>query len=327
MTQRNLIEAVNDALTVAMSEDERVMIMGEDVGRNGGVFRATNGLIERFGDERVVDTPLAEAGIVGSAIGLAVYGLRPVAEIQFLGFSMQAFAQLLLQAARIRMRSLGRFSCPLVLRAPFGGGVRSLELHSDALEAHFVHTPGLKVVAPANPYDAKGLLLAAIEDPDPVIYLEPLRGYRAGRSEIPDGYYTVPLGKAAIVREGTDVTVIAWSAMVAVALEAAEMLADEGISLEVIDLRTLVPLDTATIVRSVQKTAHAIVIHEAPRTAGVGAEIVAQINERALYSLEAPVARVTGYDIIPPAGMEDSYLPNATRVMQAVHAVLDEQEP
>ncbi|BCL78657.1 2-oxoisovalerate dehydrogenase subunit beta [Ktedonobacteria bacterium brp13] len=327
MTQRNLIEAVNDALTVAMSEDERVMIMGEDVGRNGGVFRATNGLIERFGDERVVDTPLAEAGIVGSAIGLAVYGLRPVAEIQFLGFSMQAFAQLLLQAARIRMRSLGRFSCPLVLRAPFGGGVHSLELHSDALEAHFVHTPGLKVVAPANPYDAKGLLLAAIEDPDPVVYLEPLRVYRAGRSEIPDGYYTVPLGKAAIVREGTDVTVIAWSAMVAVALEAAEMLADEGISLEVIDLRTLVPLDTATIVNSVQKTAHAIVIHEAPRTAGVGAEIVAQINERALYSLEAPVARVTGYDIIPPAGMEDSYLPNATRVMQAVHAVLDEQAP
>jgi Pyruvate/2-oxoglutarate dehydrogenase complex, dehydrogenase (E1) component, eukaryotic type, beta subunit len=327
MTQRNLIEAINDALTIAMSQDERVMVIGEDVGRNGGVFRATNGLIERFGEERVVDTPLAEAGIVGTAIGLAVYGLRPVVEIQFLGFSMQAFAQLLLQAARIRMRSLGRFSCPLVLRAPFGGGVRSLELHFDALEAHFVHAPGLKVVVPANPYDAKGLLLSAIEDPDPVVYLEPLRGYRAGRSAIPDGHYTIPLGQAAIVREGSDVTVVAWSAMVAVALEAAALLEDEGISLEVIDLRTLVPLDTATLIRSVQKTAHAIVVHEAPRTAGVGAEIVAQINERALYSLEAPVVRVTGYDLVPPAGMEDDYLPNAARIVQAVHTVLDEYRP
>ena len=324
MTQRNLVEAVNDALTVALSEDERVLVMGEDVGLNGGVFRATNGLIERFGKERVVDTPLAEAGIVGTAVGLAVYGMRPVAEIQFLGFSMQSFAQLLLQAARIRMRSMGRFTCPLVLRAPFGGGVRSLELHFDALEAHFVHTPGLKVVAPATPYDAKGLLLAAIEDPDPVVYLEPLKGYRAGRSDVPEGHYRVPLGQAAVVREGRDVTVVAWSAMVAVALEAAEMLADEGISLEVIDLRSLVPLDIDTIVRSVQKTTHAVVIHEAPRTAGVGAEVVALINERALYSLEAPVARVTGYDLVPPAGMEDFYLPNATRVVQAVRTVLAE---
>lgn len=325
MTQRNLVEAVNDALMVALSEDERVLVMGEDVGLNGGVFRATNGLIERFGKERVVDTPLAEAGIVGTAVGLAIYGMRPVAEIQFLGFSMQSFAQLLLQAARIRMRSMGRFTCPLVLRAPFGGGVRSLELHFDALEAHFVHTPGLKVVAPATPYDAKGLLLAAIEDPDPVVYLEPLKGYRAGRSDVPEGHYTVPLGKAAVVREGSDVTVVAWSAMVAVALEAAEMLADDGISLEVIDLRSLAPLDIDTIVRSVQKTAHAVVIHEAPRTAGVGAEVVALINERALYYLETPVARVTGYDLVPPAGMEDYYLPNATRVIQAVCTVLDEQ--
>ena len=238
---------------------------------------------------------------------------------------MQSFAQLLLQAARIRMRSMGRFTCPLVLRAPFGGGVRSLELHFDALEAHFVHTPGLKVVAPATPYDAKGLLLAAIEDPDPVVYLEPLKGYRAGRSDVPEGHYTVPLGKAAVVREGSDVTVVAWSAMVAVALEAAEMLADDGISLEVIDLRSLAPLDIDTIVRSVQKTAHAVVIYEAPRTAGVGAEVVALINERALYYLETPVARVTGYDLVPPAGMEDYYLPNATRVIQAVCTVLDEQ--
>ncbi|GCE28031.1 2-oxoisovalerate dehydrogenase subunit beta [Dictyobacter alpinus] len=320
MTQRNLIEAVNDALKVAMLEDERVMVMGEDVGRNGGVFRATDGLIERFGEERVVDTPLAEAGIVGTAIGLATYGMRPVAEIQFLGFSVQAFAQLLLQAARIRGRSRGRFTCPLVLRAPFGGGVRAFELHGDALEAHFVHAPGLKVVAPSTPYDAKGMLLAALADPDPVVFLEPLRGYRAKREEVPDGHYTVPLGKAAIVREGTDITIVAWSAMVATALEAAEQLADEGISAEVIDLRTLSPFDAETIIHSVEKTGRAIVVHEAPKTAGVGAEIVATINEKALFWLEAPVVRVTGYDVVTPVILEDYYLPSAARIIQATRA-------
>ncbi|GLV59661.1 2-oxoisovalerate dehydrogenase subunit beta [Dictyobacter sp. S3.2.2.5] len=320
MTQRNLIEAINDALNVAMGEDERVMVMGEDVGRNGGVFRATDGLIERYGEERVVDTPLAEAGIVGTAIGLATYGLLPIAEIQFLGFSMQSFAQLLLQAARIRARSRGRFTCPLVVRAPFGGGVRAFELHGDALEAHFVHAPGLKVVAPATPYDAKGMLLAAISDPDPVVFLEPLRGYRAGRQDVPDGHYTVPLGKATIAREGTDITIVAWSAMVATALEAAELLADEGISAEIIDLRTLAPLDSETIVRSVEKTGRAIVVHEAPKSAGVGAEIVATINEKALFWLEAPVMRITGYDVVSPVILEDYHVPSATRIIQAARA-------
>ncbi len=323
MTQRNLIEAVNDALMVAMTEDERVLVMGEDVGRNGGVFRATDGLIERFGEERVVDTPLAEAGIVGTAIGLAAYGMRPVAEIQFLGFSVQSFAQLLLQAARIRSRSRGRFTCPLVVRAPFGGGVRAFELHGDALEAHFVHTPGLKVVAPATPYDAKGMLLAAIDDPDPVVFLEPLRGYRAGRAEVPEGHYTVPIGKATVARKGTDVTIVAWSAMVAVTLEAAEMLSDEGIEAEVVDLRTLSPFDADTIVHSVEKTGHAVVVHEAPRTAGVGAEIVATINERALFSLEAPVARVTGYDVVSPVVLEDYYLPTSARIINAVQTTMN----
>jgi pyruvate/2-oxoglutarate/acetoin dehydrogenase E1 component len=322
MTQRNLIEAVNDALKIAMEQDERVLIMGEDVGRNGGVFRATDSLIELFGEERVVDTPLSEAGIIGTAIGLAAYGLHPVAEIQFLGFSVQSFSQLLLQAARIRMRSQGRFICPMVVRAPFGGGVRAFELHSDALEAHFVHTPGLKVVAPTTPYDAKGMLLAAIEDPDPVIFLEPLKGYRAGRADVPDGYYTVPLGKATIVRKGQHITIIAWSAMVTVAMDAAERLAENGIDAEVIDLRSLSPFDAETIIHSVEKTGRAVVVHEAPRSAGMGAEIVATINDRALFSLEAPVARVTGYDVVAPVILEDYNIPCAERIMHAVQTTM-----
>ncbi len=323
MASRTLIEAIGDALSVAMAADERVLVMGEDVGRNGGVFRATDGLIDRFGEERVVDTPLAEAGIIGTAIGLAVYGMRPIAEIQFLGFSYQAFAQLVAQAARMRLRSGGRFTCPLVVRAPFGVGVRAPELHSDALEAHFAHTPGLKVAAPATPYDAKGLLLAAIDDPDPVIFLEPLRGYRAGRAEVPDGHYTVPLGEATVARQGRDVTLIAWSAMVATCLAAAETLTAEGIEAEVIDLRTLSPFDADTIIASVERTGRAVVVHEAPRTAGLGAEIVATINDRALLSLEAPVARVAGYDVpIPPALLEDYYLPTPARVVEAVHTTM-----
>ncbi len=324
MPNLTLVEAVNDALAVALEADERVLIMGEDVGRNGGVFRATDGLIDRFGDERVVDTPLAEAGIIGTAIGLASYGMRPVAEIQFLGFSYQAFAQLVAQAARTRWRSGGRYTCPLVVRAPFGVGVRAPELHSDALEAHFVHTPGLKVVAPATPYDAKGLLLAAIDDPDPVVFLEPLRGYRTGRADIPAGHYTVPLGRASAVRAGRDVTIVAWSAMVAVALSAAETLAGEGTDAEVIDLRTLSPFDADTVVASVEKTGRAVIVHEAPKTAGLGAELVATINERALLSLEAPVARVTGYDVpIPPALLEDHYPPTVARVVGAVRSVMN----
>jgi len=324
MASRTLIEAVGDAMGVAMAADERVLVLGEDVGRNGGVFRATDGLIDRFGEERVVDTPLAEAGIIGTAIGLAVYGMRPIAEIQFLGFSYQAFAQLVAQAARMRLRSCGRFTCPLVVRAPFGVGVRAPELHSDALEAHFAHTPGLKVVAPATPYDAKGLLLAAIDDPDPVIFLEPLRGYRAGRAEVPDGHYTVPLGEASIARQGRDIILIAWSAMVATCLAAAETLAAEGVEAEVIDLRTLSPFDADAIIASVERTGRAVVVHEAPRTAGLGAEIVATINDRALLSLEAPVARVAGYDVpIPPALLEDYYLPTPARVVEAAHTTMN----
>ncbi|HXT34589.1 MAG TPA: alpha-ketoacid dehydrogenase subunit beta [Chloroflexota bacterium] len=319
MAERTLIEAVHEGMALALAEDDRVLVMGEDVGRNGGVFRATDGLIDRFGSERVVDTPLAEAGIIGTAIGLAVYGMRPIAEIQFLGFSYQSFAQLLLQAARMRWRSAGTLTCPLVVRAPFGVGVRAPELHSDSLEAHFVHTPGLKVVAPSTPYDAKGLLLAALDDPDPVIFLEPLRSYRAGRAEVPEGRYTVPIGPAAIVRPGKDVTIVAWSAMVQVALTAATTLAQEGIDCEVLDLRTLSPFDAEAIAESVRKTGRAVVVHEAPRTAGLGAEIVATINDLALLSLEAPVARVTGYDVpIPPAGLEDSYVPTPERVAAAV---------
>jgi len=323
MAEKTLIEAIHDGMALALAEDDRVMVMGEDVGRNGGVFRATDGLIDRFGPERIVDTPLAENGIIGTAVGLAVYGMRPIAEIQFLGFSYLAFSQLVVQAARIRWRSAGTLTCPLVVRAPFGAGVRAPELHSDALEAHFVHTPGLKVVAPTNPYDAKGLLLAAIDDPDPVLFLEPLRGYRAGRAEVPEGRYTVQIGVAAVARPGKDVTIVAWSAMVAVALAAATLLEGEGIDAEVLDLRTLSPFDGEAIARSVRKTGRAVVVHEAPRTAGLGAEIVATINDQALLSLEAPVARVTGYDVpIPPALMEDAYVPTPERVAAAARATV-----
>jgi pyruvate dehydrogenase E1 component beta subunit len=322
MTQRNIIEAINDALTVAMAEDERILLLGEDIGRNGGVFRATDGLYDRFGEQRVVDTPLAEAGIVGTAVGLAVYGLRPIVEIQFLGFSLQSFAQLLGQAARIRTRSQGRFTCPLVVRAPFGGGTHVFELHSDALETHFIHTPGLKVVTPATPYDAKGLLLAAIADPDPVMFMEPLCRYRTDRMTVPDGYYTVPLGQAILRREGKDVTIITWSAMVAVVLEAAELLADEGIDVEIIDLRTLSPCDIAAVVRSVEKTGRAVIVHEAHKTGGFGAELSAMINERAIFTLEAPIARVAAYDTIAPVVLEEYSLPSSVRVVQAVRKTM-----
>lgn len=324
MPLMTIVEAVNDALGVALDQDERVLVVGEDVGRTGGVFRATNGLIERFGARRVVDAPLAEASIVGTAVGLSAYGLHPIVEMQFLGFSFQAFAQIATQAAKLRWRSQGRFSCPLVIRAPFGAGVRAPEIHSEALEAHFVHVPGLKVVCPASPYDAKGLLLAALDDPDPVLFLEPLRIYRAGRAEVPSGHYTVPLGSAAVVRTGRHISLFAWSAMVPVALAAADSLAAEGIEAEVIDLRTLSPLDTATIIASVEKTGRAVVVHEAIQTAGLGAEIVAIINERALLALEAPVARVTSYDVhLPHPLLEDYFVPVPSRVVEAARQTLN----
>jgi len=299
------------------------MVLGEDVGKNGGVFRATEGLLERFGESRVVDTPLAESAIVGSSVGLAIGGMLPVAEIQFFGFIYETIDQIASQAARIRFRSQGRYHVPLVIRAPYGGGVRTPEIHSDSLETFFCHTPGIKVVTPSTPYDAKGLLLASINDPDPVLFIEPMRLYRAFREEVPEEWYEVPLGQARIAREGTDVTVVAWGPMVPVAEAAADLAGKAGVSVEVIDLRTLSPLDEETILTSVRKTGHAVVVHEAVRTAGFGAEVAAVIQEHAFLSLEAPIMRVTGYDTpFPVASVEDLWLPDGQRVLEAIQTVL-----
>ena len=320
MPPLNIVQAVNDALRTEMRLDDRVVVLGEDVGVDGGVFRATEGLLEEFGPERVIDTPLAESGIVGTAIGMAVYGLRPVAEIQFDGFMPPAFDQIVSHAARIRWRSRGRFHVPLVIRAPYGGGIRALEHHSESPEAYYVHTPGLKVVIPSNPYDAKGLLIASIRDPDPVIFLEPKRLYRAFREEVPEEDYEVPLGKARVARDGKDLTLIAWGSMVPIALQAAEEAQErDGLAVEVIDLRTLVPLDLETIAGSVEKTGRCVVVQEAPRTGGFASEITALINERLLLHLEAPVVRVTGFDTaIPYLRMEHFYLPDAGRVLRGI---------
>jgi pyruvate dehydrogenase E1 component beta subunit len=313
-----MIEAIRETLRAELARDERVMVLGQDVGRLGGVFRATEGLQEQFGADRVVDMPLAEAVIVGSAVGLAVSGLVPVAEVQFLGFTHQAFHQIGAQLARFRFRSKGRFDMPVTIRAPFGGGVRTPELHSEALEAHFVTSPGLKVVLPSNPADAKGLLTSAIRDPDPVLFLEPLRGYRLVSGEVPDGEHTVPFGQAAVVRPGDDVTLVAWSAAVQVADKAAEKLEAEGISAGVIDLRTLVPLDAEGLCRAVAATGRCVVVHEAPLTGGFGAEVVATVQDGCFYSLESPVARVTAPDTPYPIGaLEDAYIPDVEAVVAA----------
>ena len=319
MAQRNIVEAINNALAEEMERDPRVMVLGLDVGRLGGVFRTTSGLVERFGAERVVDTPLAEASIIGASLGLAVAGLVPVAEIQFLGFTAQAFHQIGPQLAKYRQRSRGRYHCQVTIRAPFGGGIRSPEFHSDAVEAQFVQTPGIKIVMPSNPYDAKGLLLEAIRDPDPVLFCEPDRLYRTGRAEVPDGDYTVPFGKAAVVREGKDVTLVAWSAAVELCLRAADRLLEEGVSAAVVDLRTLVPLDVETLCAEVAKTGRCVVVHEAPLSAGFGAEVSATLMEQVFYDLDAPVARVAAYDVpFPAAALEDFYLPSLDRVLAAV---------
>jgi pyruvate dehydrogenase E1 component beta subunit len=318
-----MVQAINDGLRTAMRADPRVVVMGEDVARNGGVFRATEGLLEEFGERRTIDTPLAESGILGTAIGMAVYGMRPVPEIQFMGFLYPAFDQLASQAARVRFRSMGRYTCPLVVRTPYGGNVRSPELHSDSLEALCAHSAGLKVVTPADPYDAKGLLLAAIEDPDPVVFAEPLRLYRATREEVPEGHYTVPLGKAKTVREGTDVTVVAWGSLVPSALRAAEEARSKGVSCEVLDLRTLSPLDADAIVASVERTHRAVVCQEAPRAAGLGAEVAALLGERAILALEAPVVRVTGYDTpFPLPVAERSYVPSPARILAGIQEAM-----
>jgi pyruvate dehydrogenase E1 component beta subunit len=318
-----LVQAIQDALATELARDPDVLILGEDVGKDGGVFRATDGLLERFGPERVIDTPLAESGIVGTAIGLGFMGYRPVAEIQFLGFLYPAVNQLLAHAARYRNRTRGRFHVPLVVRSPHGAGIHAPEHHSEAYEAMLVNAPGLKVVIPSDPYDAKGLLLAAIRDDDPVVFLEPTRLYRAFRQDVPEDDYVVPLGKAAVKREGRDVTLLSYGAMVRVSLEAAEALAAEGISAEVVDLRTLNPLDLDTVLASVVKTGRAVVVHEAPRAVGFGAELAALIQERALLSLLAPVQRVTGFDTpVPYARLEDLYLPSPARVIAAVREAL-----
>jgi pyruvate dehydrogenase E1 component beta subunit len=306
-----------------MEADSRVVVIGEDVGVLGGVFRATDGLQARFGKERVVDMPLAEGVIVGSGIGLAISGLRPVIELQFLGFGHQAFHQIGQQVARLRYRSQGRHSLPLVIRSPFGGGVRTPELHSDAFEAFYTHTPGLKVVAPATAYDAKGLLAAAMESDDPVLYLEPLKGYRLTKDEVPDERYTVPLGKLRVAREGAEVTLIAWSAAVNVAERAAEELSDQGISVEVLDLRTLNPLDVDGIAESVAKTGRVAILHEAPLTGGFGGELVATIQQECFYSLEAPIIRISAPDTpYPLGGVEDLYIPDVDRVVAEVAALV-----
>jgi pyruvate dehydrogenase E1 component beta subunit len=315
-----MVEAINLALKQEMEKDPRVLILGEDVGKNGGVFRVTQGLINVFGEDRVIDTPLSESAITGVAIGMAVYGLRPIAEIQFEGFVYAAMEQIANHAGRIRNRSRGRYHCPLVVRLPYGGGIRAPEHHSDSNEAYFVHTPGIKVVVPSTPYEAKGLLISAIRDADPVIFMEPKKVYRSLREEVSHEEYLIPIGEARIVVEGADITLITWGAMLQPTLQAAALLDQNGTKAEVIDLRTLSPMDTETIIESVKKTHRAVVVHEAPATCGVGAEIVARINEKALLYLEAPVARVTGFDtVMPLPKLEKYYLPNADRVIQAAH--------
>ncbi len=319
-----IAQAVTDALRVEMERDPNVVVMGEDVGKDGGVFRATDGLIDQFGPERVIDTPLSENGIVGSAIGMAIGGLRPVAEIQFMGFVYLALNQLFAHAARYRWRTRSSHSIPIVVRMPYGGGIHAPELHSESYEALFAHTPGLKVVIPSNPYDTKGLLISAIRDDDPVIFLEPKKIYRAFREEVPTGDYSIPLGKAKLVREGNDITLIAYGAMMRPTLEAAEKLQQQGVSAEVIDLRTVHPFDRDAILQSVKKTGRCVVIHEAPRICGIGAEISALIHEELLLHLLAPVQRVTGYDTpFPYARTEKYYLPNAEKILDAANRALN----
>jgi len=323
MAKLNIVEALNLALREEMERDNRMIIMGEDVGREGGVFRVTDGLQQKFGADRVIDTPLAESGIVGTAFGMAVNGLHPVAEIQFEGFLYPCLDQITNHIGRIRNRSRGRFTAQMVIRSPYGGGIHAPEHHSDSPEAIFMHTPGIKVVIPSTPYDAKGLLISAIRDPDPVLFLEPKRIYRAIREEVAEGEYIVPLGKAKLVREGKDVTIIAWGAMIREAVAAADQLMGDKIEAEVIDLRTLSPMDTDAIIGSIRKTGRGVVVHEAPRTCGPGAEIIALINEKALLSLQAPVERVTGFDVpVPLSKSEHYYLPNPKRIVTAVQKAM-----
>ena len=329
MPEMNIIQAVNDALRLEMRRDPRVVVLGEDVGRFGGVFRATTGLQEEFGADRCIDTPLAESGIIGTAIGMALYGMRPVPEIQFADFIYPAYDQIVSELAKLRYRSGGEYPAPVVIRTPVGGGIRGGHYHSQSPEALFTHIPGLQVVCPSNPIDAKGLLASAIRGDDPVIFMEPKRVYRAARAVVPEGEYTIPIGEAKVLREsrgrdagGRAVTLIAWSAMVHTAMEAAARGAEQGYDLEVIDLRTLVPYDVDAVLASVKKTGRVVIAHEAPRTSGFGAELCATIQEKAMLHLEAPILRVTGFDTPFPYTLEQEYLPDANRILDAVERVV-----
>ena len=323
MAQMTMVEAIRDALRTEMARDERVILLGEDVGQLGGVFRATDGLRQFFGPSRVIDTPLAESVIAGSALGLALTGLIPVVEIQFLGFAQNAYHQICQQIARSRWRTRGIQTAQITIRSPFGANVRTPEFHSDSMEAQFAHNTGIKIVMPTTAYDAKGLLIEAIRDPDPVLFLEPLRGYRMVSDEVPDGDYTVRFGELRVVREGSDVTLVAWSGSVPVVERAAEQLEAEGISAHVVDLRTLVPLDEAGLVAALERTGRCVVVHEAPMTAGFGAEVVALLQEQAFYSLEAPLRRVAAPDShYPFAAVEQHYVPTVELVIKAVRETL-----
>ena len=321
MPVMNVVEAINSALRVAMAADDRVVVLGEDIGRLGGVFRATRGLVETFGPERAVDTPLAEAGIIGTAIGMAMYGLRPVAEIQFADFIFPAFDQIVSELAKLRYRSGGQYAAPMVIRAPVGGGVKGGLYHSQSPEAYFLHTPGLKVVAPSNPYDAKGLLLASIRDEDPVLFFEPKRVYRAVRQEVPEGDFALPLGLGQRVRTGENVTVVAWGAMLHEAQKACDDAALEGIECDLIDPRTLLPFDLKLLASSVEKTGRLVIVHEAPKTCGFGAEILSMVVEACFYALQARPVRVTGYDTPFPYALEMDYLPLANRIIEGIRQV------
>jgi len=320
----NIVEAINSAFHSEMQKDKDVVLIGEDVGNDGGVFRATQGLLGKFGEKRIIDTPLSEAGIVGTAFGMAIYGLKPVAEIQFDGFIYPAFNQIINHVARIRNRSRGKYHAQMVIRAPYSGGIHAPEHHSESMEALYIHTPGIKVVIPSTPYDAKGLLIASIRDPDPVMFLEPKKIYRAFKQEVPEESYEIPLEKAKVEVEGTDVTVISWGSMMSQCRTAVAEMQKQGKSIELVDLRSLSPIDEATIISSVKKTGKVVVVQEAPRTLGLASEIISIINDHALLSLEAPVIRITGFDtVFPLAKLENYYLPNVNRIVKGIEWVLN----
>lgn len=324
MAKLHMVGAINLALDQEMSKDKTVMIIGEDVGLDGGVFRVTDGLIQKYGANRVVDSPLAEAGIIGTSAGLAINGMKPIAEIQFSGFSYQAFAHIKQHLARFRQRSNGELNVPLVVRAPCSGGIRALEHHSESPENFFVHCQGLKVVMPSNPYDAKGLLISAIRDPDPVIFLEPKKIYRSFKEEVPEEEYTIPLGKAKVIKEGKDVSIITWGVMTVLTKHAVEELESQGMSCEIIDLRTIAPLDTQTIIESVKKTGRAVVVQEATPTGSFGSEIIARIQNKAALHLQAPIGKVSSFDVpFPQFAIENYFIPNAYRIQKEIKRIVN----